>query len=268
MNWGPGAQGGFQNALTMGMQMGQMARQSQDRREYRNALAQFDPSNPETLTPIMAANPEVGLQLRGQVERRQAQAQEERTKQLGTFRRLLEFAGDNPQQAYASAQQLGIDTSTLPQPGTPEFEPWRQQQLFIVGALEDPATADQLDRDLKRLGFEPGQPGYDEAARELILFSRGKPVTAADGRAALELPTIQMPGQGATQQAAQQQPQSVPTVPRDMFQADVQSLGLEGAIRFAVGKGLAVPITGDEEFAMLPPGAAFVGPDGLTRRKP
>jgi hypothetical protein len=75
---------------------------------------------------------------------------------------------------------------------------------------------------------------------------------------------------GQQQPATQQGPQtaSVPVVPTDIFQADVQSLGLQGAIRFAVSKGLAVPISGDQEYALLPSGAAFVGPDGVARRKP
>lgn len=40
INWGSLQQGGgFQNALAMGMQMGQFARQRQDEKEYKNALA-------------------------------------------------------------------------------------------------------------------------------------------------------------------------------------------------------------------------------------
>lgn len=77
VNWGlaGNAQRGFQNALAFGMQMGAQARQAQERKEYRNALAQFDPSKPETLQAVMAANPEVGLQLRGQVQAQQQEAQ-------------------------------------------------------------------------------------------------------------------------------------------------------------------------------------------------
>lgn len=60
----------------------------------------------------------------------------------------------------------------------------------------------------------------------------------------------------------------VATIPSDMWQATVRDLGPEGAIRFAVSKGLAVPITGDEDFNLLPPGASFIGPDGVPRRKP
>jgi hypothetical protein len=66
----------------------------------------------------------------------------------------------------------------------------------------------------------------------------------------------------------QQTPAPVLTVPRDTFEADATSLGLKGAIRYAASKGLAVPIRNDEEFALLPSGAAFIGPDGVPRRKP
>jgi hypothetical protein len=68
--------GGFQNALATGLQLGAMARQRQDEREFRNALTQFDPNNPETLKPIMAARPDVGMQLQGQMQQQQRAAQE------------------------------------------------------------------------------------------------------------------------------------------------------------------------------------------------
>jgi hypothetical protein len=75
-------------------------------------------------------------------------------------------------------------------------------------------------------------------------------------------PTAQQPAPAPTA------PPEVPVVPKDIWQADVQALGLEKAIQFAAGKGLAIPLTSDEEFNMLPAGASFVGPDGLLRRKP
>lgn len=135
--------GGFQNALATGLQLGQVAKQQREAKEYKNALAQFDPNNPETLKPIMQARPEVGIQLQGQVQQQQRAQQEAAQKQreqhqqqMGQFRQLLEAAGENPQQAYAAAQSLGIDLSNVPQPGSPEFEPWRQTQLFIVNAAE------------------------------------------------------------------------------------------------------------------------------------
>ena len=175
MNWGPGATGGFYNALAMGMQIGdnisrgiQVGQQRREERDYRNALAQFDPSNPETLKPIMAVRPEVGIQLRGQIERQEASAQQQRMEQLGTFRRLLNAAGTNPQQAFAAAQQMGIDTSAIPQPGTPEFEPWRQQQLFIMDALEKegdnlPGLAQEVMLALPEDQRDPNSPAFRQA---------------------------------------------------------------------------------------------------------
>lgn len=77
--------------------------------------------------------------------------------------------------------------------------------------------------------------------------------------------TAALPG---FQPQSQQPNQQVSVIPPEIWQNDVKSLGMEGAIRFAVSKGLAVPITGDADFALLPSGAAFVGPDGIPRRKP
>jgi hypothetical protein len=73
INFGALQGGGFQNALSAGLQLGQFARQRQDEREFNNALAQYDPSKPETISPIMKADPRVGLQLRGQQQAAQQQ---------------------------------------------------------------------------------------------------------------------------------------------------------------------------------------------------
>jgi hypothetical protein len=90
--------GGFQNALATGLQFGQMARQRAEEKEYKNALAGYDPSNPETIKPIMAADPRVGIQLQ-----RDAAEQQAKTQQADIQRRAAQ--GD-PQ---AMAQLAGID---------------------------------------------------------------------------------------------------------------------------------------------------------------
>lgn len=253
MSWGPGALGGFQNSLMMGMQIGEnvnrsimQGRQMREERDYKNALAQFDPSNPDTLKPIMAVRPEVGLQLQGQVEARQRAAMDERGKQLGVFRQLLTAAGDDPQRAFAAAQGMGLKLDGIPQPGTPEFEPWRQEQLFIVDALSDPEKMDQVDRDLERLGFPKGAPGREEAARELILFSRGKQGVDEYGRPVYDLPNIAMPGQSAAPQGAPpapapQQAQQAPQIlPRTARPANLTDDQLFAAARRKVEEGADV----------------------------
>lgn len=237
MNWGPGAAGGFQNALSLGMQMGQMANQQRQ----QNALMQ----QREQALAIQARDQQ--MQEQRAAQQQQAAAMEQRNEQLGTVRQLLKVAGTDPMRALQAAQSMGIDTSAFPQPGTAEFEPWRQQQLFIADALSDPAQVDQLDRDLARLGYPEGSPGRDAAARELILFRYGKPVTTADGRAAIEMPQIGMP-QGAAPQptventpAPQLGPNGMPTMlTRDQYQAVEQRMGKAETQAWAQRNGIKV----------------------------
>lgn len=98
-NWGllQGG-GGFQNALATGLQFGQMTRQRQEEKEFKNALAGYDPSNPETIKPIMAVDPRTGIQLQRDAAKQQAEAQQSEIQQRAA-------AGD-PQ---AMAQLAGID---------------------------------------------------------------------------------------------------------------------------------------------------------------
>jgi hypothetical protein len=283
--WGPGAQGGFQNALAMGQQSGnnimqafQQGRQMAEQREYKNALAQFDPNKPETLDPIMQARPEVGLQLRGQVQQQQRAAQvaqlgqaamngnNQALEQLFTldpdlWKRLDDRQRENVKGATSFMAQSSMAIGRLPE--AQRAQAWATSvQQAEAGGIDIPAYMERYSPDVLNAAlaraemtekyikqFEPDfrvipQGGYLEDVN---------PVTA-----------------GQQQPATQQGPQtaSVPVVPTDIFQADVQSLGLQGAIRFAVSKGLAVPISGDQEYALLPSGAAFVGPDGVARRKP
>ncbi len=77
LNWGPGATGGFQNALAMGLQIGQAAsaaieqvREAEDRKEYRNALGVLatDPGNSNALAAVFQRNPQAGVMLANRAE--------------------------------------------------------------------------------------------------------------------------------------------------------------------------------------------------------
>lgn len=74
--WGPGASAGFQNALTMGMQMGAQARQARDQRNERNALAAYAKDPSETNFGGLAdVRPDLAIQERGRMqEQRQQEA--------------------------------------------------------------------------------------------------------------------------------------------------------------------------------------------------
>lgn len=98
INWGLTQGNNFQNALATGMQMGAQARQAREEKEYKNALAQYDPSNPETIKPIMAADPRVGIQLQRDAAKQQAETQQAEIQQRA--------AQGDPQ---AMAQLAGLD---------------------------------------------------------------------------------------------------------------------------------------------------------------
>ena len=330
INWGALQQGGgFQNALATGLQLGQMARQRQDEREYRNALSivlmpqqsgqgapqvpamgggsgivatpeqeaetarmeamfpnapKYGPENERAnaMRVIAQRNPQLFVQMQKQEQERQRAAaladvskralagdndalgqlftldndlwkrlddrQRQGVKDATTFmaQRGLEIGRlpeDQRSQAWAAsvrqAEAAGIDIPTYMEAYTPDV---------LSAAL---ARAEMTEKYIQQ--FEPDfrvipQGGYLEDVN---------PLTRAP----------QQQGQAAPQAGAQGSA-NIPTLSPDQWQANVQSLGLPRAIRWAASNGIAVPIKGDEDFALLPSGATFVGPDGLVRRKP
>ncbi|MEO1908799.1 MAG: hypothetical protein ABGX08_17430 [Citromicrobium sp.] len=121
---------GFENALAMGLQMGSMAAEQRDKREYRNALSQFDPTNADTLKPIMAVRPEVGLQLQGQVREQQAKQQ----------------------QAQLMQAAIGGDPAALDQLATVNFDAWKSLNAEQKAAAKQEAeTYGNAAMDVLRL---------------------------------------------------------------------------------------------------------------------
>jgi hypothetical protein len=183
--------GGFRNTLATGLQFGQMARQRAEEKEYKNALAGYDPSNPETIKPIMAADPRVGIQLQGQMRQQQQQQAQQRQADMGTFRKLLKHAAQSPegwQQALGGAQQLGLDISGVPQQYDPE---WANQQLFVMEALETPEGQEALSTAGKQavdMGFKPGTPEFQARVTELWQQNGAIPYTGPGGETRLYIP--------------------------------------------------------------------------------
>lgn len=190
INWGALQGGGFQNALAQGIQMGQMAGQARREREVQNALAQFDPSNPDTLKPVMQADARIGMQLRGQMQQAQAaQAQAEaeaakaRRADLPMLTRLLETATDEAsyQRNLGVARQYGIDTSTLPQNFAPA---WRDEQLATMKLLSTPegrealSTAGKIAADM---GLQPGTPEFAAETKRIFIAQQNKTLSYQPG---------------------------------------------------------------------------------------
>jgi hypothetical protein len=232
MSWGPGATGGFQNALSTGLQLGQMVRQQ----KQENALMQ------QRQQQIDLQRRQFEADQAAAAEKAQREANERKLAQLPKVVGLLETVNDETSFQRArqiAGQEFGFDLSNVPQNYDPN---WMAENLPVLKVLSDPAQKDQLDRDLDRLGFPVGSEGREGAARELILFKYGKPVTTADGRAAIEMPIISMPGQGGQQQATIENtppPQlganGMPAVlTREQYQAVEQSLGVAETAEWAM----------------------------------
>lgn len=140
----------FQNALAQGYQIGTDARQRREETERKNALADYA-SNPtrEGVASVARYDPNFALGENNRYQQQDAAQARQQQSDLGTMRQLLEHAGNNPAQAYQAAQSMGLDLSGVPQPGSPEFEPWRQQQLFIMRAMETPEGQSMLTNAAK-----------------------------------------------------------------------------------------------------------------------
>lgn len=181
--WGLSGGNSFNNALAMGMQFGQQIRQRREEKEYRNALAGYDPSNPETIKPVMAVDPRLGVQLQRDAASQQQAQQQKQSQDMANMRRLLKHAEQSPEgwaQALGAAQSMGLDLSQVPQ----QYDPaWAQQQLFILDAFETPqgqealSTAGKIAADM---GFRPGTPEYNQKVTEIWTADQFKtiPVTA------------------------------------------------------------------------------------------
>jgi len=66
--------GGSQNALAQGFALGQNIKAQREEKEYRNALSQYDPNNPDTIKPIAQVDPRLGFELNEQHRQSQAAA--------------------------------------------------------------------------------------------------------------------------------------------------------------------------------------------------
>jgi hypothetical protein len=150
--------------------LGNVMRQRSEDRAQKNALAAYakDP-NEQTFGGLAEAAPEYAMRARSDMEAQQARQQQQQQQQMGTVRQLLAKAGASPEgwaQAMGAAQQLGIDTSTIPQ----QYDPaWAQQQLFIMDALErDQDQLPGIAQELQAAGYQPGTPEFAAAMRQVI----------------------------------------------------------------------------------------------------
>lgn len=182
-NWGLLDNGsGFQNALAQGYQFGSAIKQRREEKELNNALASYDPANPESWRDVAKVDPRTGIQLRGQqmeyeqrnrkaeqeAQEAQLKAQEAGRKQMTQMAQLLNQATpENYQQILGVAGQMGFDVSKVPQAYDPA---WVESQKMIVEAFvkDDGQTISGIARELQDAGYQPGTPEFNDAMRGVI----------------------------------------------------------------------------------------------------
>lgn len=196
INWGILPQGGTQNALATGLQLGGQIRQAQDKRKIRNAIGTiFGPTAP-TGTPgigdgipgnkrmdgttapdpqgqawndLLDVDPKLALTLRSQHMETQQKQQEQRLKGTEQLGRLLNHAQDEAsyQQALSAAKQIGIDTAGAP----PNFDPnWVNRQKAVLAAFDKDGGSQisGLARELNDAGYKSGTPEFEQAMRTAL----------------------------------------------------------------------------------------------------
>lgn len=263
-----GPMGGFQNALAQGYQIGSDMRQRREATERRNALAAYGQNpNEKTLAGVMQSDPQTGIALQDRMAQQRQQAEAQRREQASQFRRLLAYAGEDVQSAMQAAQGMGIDLSGVPQPGSPEFEPWRQSQMMIYSALEniDQQELTTLQQNVMAAlppdQRDPNGPAFVNAMqRALIDWQTVQPGGQISGQNPVSgnIENMAVPGygpQGGTPRNGQPAAMSA-----NDFSRIVQ--GFDGdaarAARYTQENNVAVQINSEAEADMLPPGTRII----------
>jgi len=140
MSWGPGAAGGFQNALATGLQLGQMV----DQRRQQNQLMQQ--------REVMIAN-----QTRDQQMQEQRFMQEQQTQQ---------------QTADLTAKAVQGDETALSQLATVNFDRWKALEgTMKTKAAEESQVLGNLSLDLLNRPYEQRRDLFIGAAQQMPQFA-------------------------------------------------------------------------------------------------
>lgn len=186
INWQMGVMPNIGMNALAAFERGQQVRQQRDQQA---AMANYanDPSE-GNLRPLASFNPEFVMQQRQQMQQQEALAQKQQQEQAATFRQLLNQAKDDPMRAISAARQLGIDTSRVPDPAGPDFEPWRQSQLFILQSLETPEGKDLLTNTAKEVMLtlppeqrDPNNPAFIAAMTKAVQAQAIKTIPYTQG---------------------------------------------------------------------------------------
>lgn len=282
INWGAANNGGFQNALAMGMQMGAQARQAREKREERNALAAYakDPSE-QNFAGLADVRPDLAIQQRGQM---QAQQQEARLNELtqralsGDPGALDELASVNfdrwksvstEQRTAAAAESkqyanAALDVLSLP----PEQRAGRLVGYAQSFQSNEIARIAQLPTDQQEAALRAAV-AEGEMIDRLIRMERPDYMAIPEGGTLVDTnnPAAVAQFGGAMPSAAP----SGQTMTFEQFQGIAQSLSPEAAARQVqrlVQGGVVFSVSTPEQARQLPSGTPIYLPDGSIGRVP
>jgi hypothetical protein len=165
INWGITQQpNAFQNAFSMGQQLGAQARENQQ----RNALLQYA-AKPSIEGAAATGDPRLVMQQRRDEQEQVSQQRTQQRADMPLLTRLLDSATDEAsyQRARAVAGQYGIDVSGIP----PGYDPaWVSQQSATLKLLQTPQGQEALSTLGKQavdMGFRPGTPEFSAQVSKL-----------------------------------------------------------------------------------------------------
>lgn len=280
-NWGALNQN--DNALSYfqtGMQMGDNLRKRREEGEVKNALAAYaaNPDDPKALAGVIEKRPELGLKLRDSAQQAAAAQKKAQFDSVSKMAQLLNHATDEGtyQQSLAAAKSLGMDTSTLP---ANYDAAWVGNQRVIVNAFEKDGgvTLTNAAKQVGELGYDINTPEGKTVLAQLINAGHARPYVDEQGRQRLYTGGNVAPATGqpaVPSMAPQGTPQPAPQAAAgqqaftpEQFRGLVSSLGRDGASRYLQKNAMPVQIANASDYEMLPAGASYIDPNGVSRVK-
>lgn len=202
VNWNaPGPQNNALSYFQLGAQMGDRMRvrreQREDRQreqEGRNALAAYA-TNPtdEGFSAAVQYDPRSAFAVRSDVREQQATERTEQQNRMKMVSRLFQgVTAENYGQRIAIAQQMGVDTTGVPE----RFDPaWVQQQGQIFNLLaERPEAVSNAGKQAIDMGYQPGTQEYAGVVRRIIEAGLAQPYMGEKGETRLYTPTLDVGG--------------------------------------------------------------------------
>lgn len=249
----------------------EQGKQMRMERDTRNALGTLvtNPNDTAAFGNLAKNAPDVAMQFKQQQAEQQKAQREQHLQQVQTMSKLFGHAMRGPQQwqeAVQAAQQIGLDTSSIPQ----QYDPsWAGQQKLIADTfLKDGGQGmSGLAKELVDAGYKPGTPEFQSAMAQGINGKYGSDYVDEQGNVRRRSPLNIGGGQASAPQGAPQQPQQEPLT-FDMYQGAVGAQGKAWADNWLKQNNLPIRVTTPQQAHSLPSGTAIILPDGSTGRVP